>query len=59
VEAFKDTNHTNRIRACLFTELQMSPFWQQLGGNLRNLIFRTRKLRQDILALARILYPIT
>lgn len=37
-EAFKDTNHTNRIRACLFTGLQMAHLWRQLGGSSWNMI---------------------
>lgn len=52
-EAFKDTNHTNRIRACLFTGLQMAHLWRQLGGSSWNMIFSKRKLLQDIQALAR------
>ena len=34
-EAFKDTQHTNRIRASLFTGLQMAHLWRQLGGSSR------------------------
>lgn len=55
-EAFKDTNHTNRIRACLFTGLQMAHLWRELGGSSWNMIFSKRKLLQDIQALARLQY---
>ncbi|MDT8088856.1 DUF489 family protein, partial [Acinetobacter baumannii] len=57
-EAFKDTNHTNRIRACLFTGLQMAHLWRQLGGSSWNMIFSKRKLLQDIQALARLQYQV-
>ena len=57
-EAFKDTNHTNRIRACLFTGLQMYHLWRQLGGSSWNMIFSKRKLLQDIQALARLQYQV-
>lgn len=55
-EAFKDTQHTNRIRASLFTGLQMAHLWRQLGGSSWNMIFRKRKLLQDIQDLARLQY---
>jgi len=55
-EAFKDSNHTNRIRACLFTGLQMAHLWRQLGGSSWNMIFSKRKLLQDIQTLARLQY---
>ncbi len=34
-EAFKDSDHTNRIRASLFPGLQMAHLWRQLGGSFR------------------------
>lgn len=37
-EAFKDINHTNRIRACLFTGLQLAHLWKQLGGSSWSMI---------------------
>ena len=55
-EAFKDSHHTNRIRACLFTGLQMAHLWRQLGGSTWNMIFSKRKLLQDIQTLARLQY---
>ncbi|MBJ9984581.1 high frequency lysogenization protein HflD [Acinetobacter sp. S40] len=55
-EAFKDSHHTNRIRACLFTGLQMAHLWRQLGGSSWNMIFSKRKLLQDIQTLARLQY---
>lgn len=55
-EAFKDANHTNRIRACLFTGLQLAHLWRQLGGSSWNMIFSKRKLLQDIQTLARLQY---
>lgn len=53
-EAFKDASHTNRIRASLFTGLQMAHLWRQLGGRSWNMIFSKRQLRQDIQDLARL-----
>lgn len=55
-EAFKDSNHTNRIRASLFTGLQMAHLWRQLGGSSWGMIFSKRKLLQDIQDLARLQY---
>jgi high frequency lysogenization protein len=49
-------NHTNRIRACLFTGLQLAHLWRQLGGSSWSMIFSKRKLLQDIQALARLQY---
>ena len=57
-EAFKDMNHTNRIRACLFTGLQLAHLWRQLGGSSWSMIFSKRKLLQDIQALARLQYQV-
>ncbi len=57
-EAFKDTAHTNRIRASLFTGLQMAHLWRQLGGSSWNMIFSKRKLLQDIQDLARLQYQV-
>ncbi|RKG31425.1 high frequency lysogenization protein HflD [Acinetobacter tianfuensis] len=53
-EAFKDSAHTNRIRASLFTGLQMAHLWRQLGGSSWGMIFSKRKLLQDIQDLARL-----
>lgn len=55
-EAFKDSSHTNRIRASLFTGLQMAHLWRQLGGSSWGMIFSKRKLLQDIQDLARLQY---
>ena len=55
-EAFKDTSHTNRIRASLFTGLQMAHLWRQLGGSSWGMIFSKKKLLQDIQDLARLQY---
>ncbi len=55
-EAFKDSGHTNRIRASLFTGLQMAHLWRQLGGSSWGMIFGKRKLLQDIHHLARLQY---
>ena len=55
-ESFKDPNHTNRIRASLFTGLQLAHLWRQLGGSSWNMIFSKRKLLQDIQTLARLQY---
>jgi high frequency lysogenization protein len=55
-EAFKDSNHTNRIRASLFTGLQMAHLWRQLDGSSWGMIFSKRKLLQDIQDLARLQY---
>ncbi len=52
-EAFKDPAHTNRIRASLFTGLQMAHLWRQFGGNSWHFIFGKRKLLQDIQSLAK------
>ncbi len=43
-EAFKDSSHTNRIRASLFTGLQMAHLWRQLGGSSWGMVFSKRKL---------------
>lgn len=53
-EAFKDSSHTNRIRAALFTGLQMAHLWRQLGGSSWSMIFAKRKLLKDIQDLARL-----
>ena len=56
-EAFKDAAHTNRIRASLFTGLQMAHLWRQVGGSSWNFIFfGKRKLVRDIQDLARLQY---
>ena len=57
-EAFKDAAHTNRIRAALFTGLQMAHLWRQLGGSSWGMIFSKRKLLQDIQDLARLQYQV-
>lgn len=57
-EAFKDSAHTNRIRASLFTGLQMAHLWRQLGGSSWAMIFSKRKLLQDIQDLARLQYQV-
>lgn len=57
-EAFKDASHTNRIRACLFTGLQMAHLWRQLGGSTWNMIFSKRKLLKDIQDLARLQHQV-
>lgn len=57
-EAFKDVNHTNRIRACLFTGLQLAHLWRQIGGSSWNMMFSKRKLLKDIQALARLQYQV-
>lgn len=57
-EAFKDPAHTNRIRATLFTGLQMAHLWRQLGGSSWNMMLSKRKLLQDIQALARLQYQV-
>ena len=53
-EAFKDSAHTNRIRASLFTGLQMAHLWRQCGGSSWSMIFTKRKLLKDIQDLARL-----
>lgn len=53
-EAFKDSSHTNRIRASLFTGLQMAHLWRELGGSSWGMVFGKRKLLQDIQNLARL-----
>lgn len=58
-EAFKDSQHTNRIRASLFTGLQMAHLWRQMHGNTMQLIFGKRKLLQDVQALARLQYQLS
>ncbi|WP_343596196.1 high frequency lysogenization protein HflD [Acinetobacter sp.] len=58
-EAFKDSQHTNRIRASLFTGLQMAHLWRQMHGNSFQLIFGKRKLLQDVQALARLQYQVS
>lgn len=55
-EAFKDPAHTNRIRASLFTGLQMAHLWRQLGGSSWNMVFSKRKLLKDIRELAQMQY---
>ena len=56
-EAFKDPAHTNRIRAALFTGLQMAHLWRQVGGSSWNfMFFGKRKLVHDIQDLARLQY---
>ena len=57
-EAFKDSQHTNRIRASLFTGLQMAHLWRQLGGSSLQLIFGKRKHLQEIQALAHMQYQL-
>ena len=57
-EAFKDSQHTNRIRASLFTGLQMAHLWRQLGGSSWNMVFRKRTLLKDIQDLARLQYQV-
>lgn len=57
-EAFKDTSHTNRIRASLFTGLQMAHLWRLNGGSSWGMIFGKRKLLQDIHHLARLQYQV-
>jgi high frequency lysogenization protein len=57
-EAFKDSAHTNRIRASLFTGLQLAHLWRQLGGSSWGLIFSKKKLLQDIQNLARLQYQL-
>ena len=57
-EAFKDSGHTNRIRASLFTGLQMAHLWRQLGGSSWSMLFTKRKMRQDIQDLARLQYQV-
>lgn len=57
-QAFKDASHTNRIRACLFTGLQLAHLWRQLGGSSWNMIFSKRKLLQDIQDLARLQFQV-
>ena len=55
-QAFKDANHTNRIRASLFTGLQMAHLWRQLGGRSLQLIFGKRKILQDVQTIAHMQY---
>ena len=57
-EAFKDAGHTNRIRASLFTGLQMAHLWRQLGGSSWGMVFGKRKLLQDIQNLARLQFQV-
>ncbi|WP_374663798.1 high frequency lysogenization protein HflD [Acinetobacter sp.] len=57
-EAFKDSSHTNRIRASLFTGLQMAHLWRQCGGSSWGMIFSKRKLLKDIQDLARLQYQV-
>lgn len=57
-EAFKDTQHTNRIRAMLFTGLQLAHLWRQMGGRSRHLIFSKRKIKQNIHAIARMQFQL-
>lgn len=58
-EAFKDSAHTNRIRAALFTGLQLAHLWRQSGGSSWSMIFSKRKLLKDIQDLARLQYQVT
>ena len=58
-EAFKDAAHTNRIRATLFTGLQMAHLWRELGGSSWDFVFfGKRKLVRDIQDLARLQYKV-
>ena len=57
-EAFKDTAHTNRIRAALFTGLQLAHLWRQSGGSSWSMIFTKRKLLKDIQDLARLQFQV-
>ena len=57
-EAFKDSSHTNRIRASLFTGLQMAHLWRQSGGSSWSMIFTKRKLLKDIQDLARLQFQV-
>lgn len=58
-EAFKDAAHTNRIRASLFTGLQMAHLWRELGGSSWDFVFfGRRKLVRDIQDLARLQYQV-
>ncbi|WP_122898405.1 high frequency lysogenization protein HflD [Acinetobacter sp. B51(2017)] len=58
-EAFKDAAHTNRIRASLFTGLQMAHLWRELGGSSWDFVFfGKRKLVRDIQDLARLQYQV-
>ena len=58
-EAFKDASHTNRIRASLFTGLQMAHLWRELGGSSWDfMFFGKRKLVRDIQDLARLQYQV-
>ncbi|WP_163123570.1 high frequency lysogenization protein HflD [Acinetobacter portensis] len=57
-EAFKDSSHTNRIRASLFTGLQMAHLWRQSGGSSWTMIFTKRKLLKDIQDLARLQFQV-
>ena len=57
-EAFKDSAHTNRIRAALFTGLQLAHLWRQSGGSSWSMIFSKRKLLKDIQDLARLQYEV-
>lgn len=52
-EAFKDSQHTNRIRASLFTGLQMAHLWRQVGGRSIQLVFGKNKIVKDIHTIAR------
>lgn len=59
-QAFKDSSHTNRIRASLFTGLQMAHLWRQLGGSRWDLhLLGKYKLRHDIQDLARLQFQVT
>lgn len=56
-EAFKDPAHTNRIRASLFTGLQLAHLWRQSGGTIWQIrLLGKRKLLKDIQDLARLQY---
>lgn len=57
-QAFKDQQHTNKIRACLFTGLQMAHLWRQLNGRSSHLIFGKRKILQDVQFIAKKQYQL-
>ncbi|MCF9046677.1 DUF489 family protein [Acinetobacter nectaris] len=52
-DAFKDSQHTNRIRASLFTGLQMAHLWRQVGGRSIQLVLGKYKLVRDLHTIAR------
>lgn len=57
-ETFKDTQYTNRIRAMLFTGLQLAHLWRQMGGRSRHLVFSKHKIKQNIHAIARMQFQV-